>query len=142
MIKHARVVSGEDLESSTTLVVPVIFDDNEALIADAIPASLAGHVLPRVLEGAWCAARGLNATPGSALNWSLLDGPTLLLVSLGSSYNNPESFRWAGASAVQRAVGDRVTFFLPTDGIERPDVAAQALIEGALLASYDYKKPD
>ncbi len=48
----------------------------------------------------------------------------------------------AGASAAQRAVGERIVFLLPTDGIELPDDAAQALVEGALLASYDFKKPD
>ena len=142
MIKNARVVSEEGLANATTLAVPVIFDNHEALVAEAIPSVLAGHALARVLDGEWCAARGLDATPGSALVWAGPEGPTLLLVSLGSSYNHPENFRLAGASAAQRAVGARVVFLLPTDGIEFPDDAAQALVEGALLASYAYKKPD
>jgi leucyl aminopeptidase len=142
MIKHARVVTVDDLADATTVVVPVIFDDEGALIGEAVPATLAGYVVPRVLEAGWSSSRGLNATPGSALAWSTLEGPALLFVSLGASYNHAENFRLAGASAVQRGEGDRIVFILPTDGIELPDVAAQALVEGALLASYDFKKSD
>ncbi len=142
MINHARVVSVDDLATATTVVVPVIFDEDGALIAEAIPATLLGHDIPRNLEAGWSSSRGLNSTPGSALAWANFEGPTLLYVSLGASYNLPESFRLAGAGAAQRAVGERIVFLLPTDGIELPDDAAQALVEGALLASYDFKKPD
>ena len=142
MINSARVVTVDDLADATTVVVPVIFDDDGALIAEAVPHSLAGYDVPRALEASWSSSRGLNASPGSALAWSTLEGPTLLFVSLGASYNHAENFRLAGASAVQRSHGERIAFLLPTDGIEFPDEAAQALVEGALLASYDFKKPD
>ncbi len=142
MIKHARVVSVDELATATTVVVPVIFDEDGALIAEAIPATLVGHDIPRKMGAEWGSSRGLNATPGSALAWASFEGPTLLFVSLGASYNHAENFRLAGASAAQGAVGERIVFLLPTDGIEFPDDAAQALVEGALLASYDFKKPD
>ena len=142
MIKDARVVTVDDLAQATTLVVPVIFDEDAVLIAEAIPASLGGFELSRSLDPEWCAQRGLNETPGSTLSWSAPDQALVVLVSLGSSYNHAESFRLAGASAAQCAQGDLLTFLLPTDGIEFPVEAAQALVEGALLASYDYKKPD
>jgi leucyl aminopeptidase len=142
MIKHARVVTLDDLAGASTVVVPVIFDDDRALIAEAIPAHVAGRELVRSLSPEWCAAHGLSATAGSAISWGSFDGPALVLVSLGSSYNHAESFRLAGAAAVQCGEGDAVVFLLPTDGIEFPDDAAQALVEGALLASYDFKKPD
>ncbi|NNN10041.1 MAG: leucyl aminopeptidase [Acidimicrobiaceae bacterium] len=142
MIKHARVVSVDELANATTVVVPVIFDEEGALVAEAIPGTLVGRAVPHNLEVGWSSSRGLNATPGSALAWSDLEGPTLLFVSLGASYNHAENFRLAGACAAQRAVGEHVVFLLPTDGIELPQDAAQALVEGALLASYDFKKPD
>jgi leucyl aminopeptidase len=142
MIKHARVVTIDDLADATTVVVPVIFDDDAALIAEAIPAELAGRDVPRSLSREWCSSRGLSVAAGSAVLWASFEGPTLLFVSLGSSYNHSENFRLAGAAAVQRAEGDDIIFLLPTDGIELPDEAAQALVEGALLASYDFKKPD
>jgi len=142
MIKHARVVTVDDLADATTVVVPVIFDDEGALIAEAIPARVVGHDVARTLTAQWCAARGLSAVPGSVLARSSFDGPSLLFVSLGSTYNNAESFRLAGAAAQQRAEGDAIVFLLPSDGIEYPDAAAQAVVEGALLASYDFKKPD
>jgi leucyl aminopeptidase len=142
MISHARVVTVDDIEHATTVVIPVIFDDEGALIAEAIPSVVAGHDVPRTLEAKWCAPRGLSATTGSTMAWGSLTGATLLFVSLGSSYNNAESFRLAGAAASQRAQGETIVFLLPSDGIEFPDEASQALVEGALLASYDFKNPD
>jgi len=142
MIKHARVVILDDLADATTVVVPVIFDDEGALIAEAIPAQLVGQDVPRSLSAEWCSTRGLSALAGSAVSRASFEGPTLLFVSLGSSYNHAENFRLAGATAVQRGEGDAIVFLLPTDGIELPDVAAQALVEGALLASYDFKRTE
>ena len=142
MIKHARVVTVDDLDDATTVVIPVIFDEEGALIAEAIPAEVAGHEVPRAMSAEWCTTRGLSAVAGSSVVRASFDGPTLLFVSLGSSYNHAESFRLAGATAVQRGEGDAIVFMMPTDGIELPDVAAQAVVEGALLASYDFKKDD
>jgi leucyl aminopeptidase len=142
MIKDARVVTLDDLAAATTVVVPVIFDEGGALIAEAIPAMVAGWEVPRTLSASWCASTALNASAGSATTWSTFEGPSVMLVSLGSSYNDAESFRLAGATATQRASGDAVVFLLPTDGIELPDEAAQALVEGALLGAYDYKRPE
>jgi leucyl aminopeptidase len=142
MIQHARVVTVDELADATTLVVPVIFDDDGALVAEAIPRTLVGRDIPRTLDASWCASRGLGATAGSALVWSSGDAPAVVLVSLGTSYNRAESFRAAGAASVQQAQGGVVVFLLPTDGIEAPDEAAQALVEGALLSSYAYKTPD
>jgi leucyl aminopeptidase len=142
MIKHARVVTLDDLAGATTVVIPVIFDDDGALIAEAIPAHLAGHDLSRTLSATWCSSRGLNATAGSALTRASFDGPTLLFVSVGATYNHADNFRVAGATAVQRGEGDAIVFLLPTEAIERPDEVAQALVEGALLASYEYKSTD
>ena len=142
MIKHARVVTLDDLADATTVVIPVIFDEEGALIAEAIPGQVAGHDVARTLDASWCSARGLNATPGSTLVRASFAGPTLVFVSLGSSYNQAEGFRMAGASAVQRGEGDVIVFLLPTDPIEFPDVAAQAVVEGAMLASYGFKTTD
>lgn len=139
MIKYSRVVTLDDLADATTVVIPVIFDDDGALISEAVPTRLLGYDLARAMPASWCASRGLNANVGSALARSSLEGPTLLFVSLGRSYNHAESFRLAGATAAQRAEGDAIVFVVPTDGIEFPDEAAQAVVEGALLASYDFK---
>ena len=142
MINHARVVTSDELAAATTVVIPVIFDGDLAVIGEAVPSQLAEITIPRDMSSAWCAPRGLTATAGSALAWSRGLGPTLLFVSLGASYNHCENFRLAGAAAVQRGEGERIVFVVPTDGIEAPDEATQALVEGALLASYDFKKPD
>ena len=142
MIKHARVVTMVEFADASTLVVPVIVDADEALVAESVPSSLGGYDIPRSLDASWCSARGLSATAGTTLTWSSPGRPTVVLVSIGSSYNQPEGFRCAGAGAAQAAHGADVVFLLPTGGIEFPGAAAQALVEGALLASYDFKKPD
>lgn len=64
------------------------------------------------------------------------------LISLGATYNNLESYRLAGAAAVRSASESSLSFMLPTDAVEFPREVAQALVEGALLASYGYKKLD
>lgn len=142
MIKNARVVTVDDFAEATTLVIPVIFDEGGALIADAIPDVLVGREIPRTFSAAWCVSHSLSDLAGSATMWSTFTGPSVMFVSLGASYNRPENFRLAGATAAQRGEGEAIVFLLPTDGIEFPDDAAQALVEGALLGSYDYKRPD
>ena len=142
MNTHARVATLDEIAGASTVIIPVVVDEDGAHVADAIPGEVAGRDVPRVLDAGWCAAHSLRATPGSVVSWSSHHGPRLLFVSLGATYNVAENFRLAGAAAVQNAVGDSLLFLLPTDAIELPDEAAQALTEGALLASYNYKSPD
>ena len=142
MITHARVVTVDDLAEAATLVVPVVFDDTGALVADAVPSSLGGHDVPRVLDAATCERLGLSASPGSLAVLAALHGPHLAFVSLGATYNDPEAYRLAGAAVAHHTRGDVVGVALPTDAIERPFEAAQAFVEGAILASYSYKSRD
>ena len=139
MSRSARISTPVEGAKQPTLVVPIIFDAELAVVADSVPLSLAGQQIPRSFSKEWCLQRGLKEAPGSAVLVGSFTDARVLLVSLGSSYNQLESFRLCGAASVRHAASANVAFFLPTDGIEDPRGATRALVEGALLASYSFK---
>ena len=131
-----------ELDAATSFAVPVVFDNGVAIVAEAVATELAGHVIPHELSAEWCEARGLSERAGSAAVLASVNGPSVVLVSLASSYNVAEAYRLAAASARAAVRGGSLAFLLPTEAIEDVALAAQAVAEGALLSSYDYKKPD
>jgi len=139
MSRIARISTPVEAAARPYVVVPVVFDEGAAFVAQSIPTSLGGQTIARVLSEQWCADNGLQATAGSTVTLRTLDGTSVILVSIGSTYNDAENFRIAGASSVRGAASAPVAFFMPTDGIEDPRAMAQAFVEGALLASYDYR---
>jgi len=142
MSRTARVVTPAEGASQPTICVPVTFDGGAAFIAESVPLALADHTLPRTFSKQWCEQQGLKEEPGSAAVIRSFDGSSVALISLDSTYNKLEHYRLAGAAAVRVARDTNVAFFLPTDGIEEPGEAAQALVEGALLCAYRFKKKD
>jgi leucyl aminopeptidase len=141
MSVSARISTPSDSAAQATLCVPVTFDNEEAFLAESVPLALAGQPLARSFSKEWCAAQGLKEEPGSTAVIRPFEGSTIVIVSLGATYNDTENYRLAGAAALRVANGSSVAFFLPTSCIEEPGVAAQALVEGALLSSYRYKSP-
>jgi len=124
---------------SPTICVPVIFDDGACVIADSVPLVLGGQKIPRSLDREWCVRHDFKADAGSVVVLRALGESTVVFVSLGSTYHNLEHFRLAGAGAARSAGEGSLAFFVPTDAIESPRDAVQALVEGALLASYSFK---
>src|SRR5579863_7487289 len=135
----ARVTTPTEGATRATVVVPVTFDGGEAVVGSAVPEVVGGHSLPRVFSAAWCAQQGLKETPGSSTVIRSFAGLNVALVTLGATLNDPESYRLAGAAAVRCAGDGDVAFLLATGGLDDPAAAAQALVEGALLASYSFK---
>lgn len=142
MSRTARVATPAEGASQPTLCVPVTFDGGAAFVAESVPLALADHPLPRTFSKEWCDQHGLKEEPGSATVIRSFDGSSVALISLDSTYNKLEHYRLAGAAAVRVARDTDVAFFLPTDGIEEPGDAAQALVEGALLSAYRFKKSE
>jgi leucyl aminopeptidase len=138
----ARISTPLESAEQATLCVPVTFDNAEAFVGESVPLVLAGQTLARSFSKEWCAAQGLKEEPGSTAVIRPFEGPTIVIVSLGATYNNFEHYRLAGAAALRVANGSSVAFFLPTSAIEEPGDAAQALVEGALLSGYRYKTLD
>jgi leucyl aminopeptidase len=142
MARTARISTSAEAATQPTVVVPVVFDEGAAFIAESVPATLGGQSIPRTLSKEWCTKQGLKPDAGSVAVLRSLKDTNVAFVSIGSTYNSLESYRLAGAAATRCANDASVAFFLPTDGIDDPRDAAQALVTGALLASYSYKQGD
>jgi leucyl aminopeptidase len=142
MARSVRIATPVEAATQPTVVVPVVFDDGVAFIADSVPASLGGQSIPRNLSKEWCTSQGLKPDAGSVVVLRSLKDTNVAFVSLGSTYNSLESYRLAGAAAASCANGASVAFYLPTDGIDDPRDAAQALVTGALLSAYTYRPDD
>ncbi|HEY5263289.1 MAG TPA: leucyl aminopeptidase family protein [Acidimicrobiales bacterium] len=142
MARTARIATSAEAAAQPTVVVPVVFDDGAAFVAESVPASLGGQSIPRTLSKEWCAKQGLKPDAGSVTVLRSFKDSNVAFVSLGSTYNSLEGYRLAGAAAARCANDESVSFFLPTDGIDDPLDAAQALVTGALLASYKFKQGD
>jgi leucyl aminopeptidase len=139
MTRSARVSTSAEGVTQPTVAVPVIFDQGEAFVAEAVPKILGGHTLPRSFSKEWCAQQGLKEQAGSTTVIRSFAGLNVALITVGSTLNDLEHYRLAGAAAVLCAGEGNVAFLLPTDGLDAPADVAQALVEGALLASYSYK---
>ena len=137
----ARISTPVEAVTQPTVVVPVTFDDATAYVAESVPTTIGGHVIPRSFDATWCERHGLKLTAGSAVALHAVSGPTVVVVSLGSTFNERDNYRMAAASAQRLANDASFAILVPTDGIEDPRGAAQALVEGALLSSYRFKDP-
>jgi leucyl aminopeptidase len=137
----ARIATLADALTMPTVVVPVIFDDGAAYIAESVPSTIGEHSIARVLSRAWCTQQGLTSEAGSIVVLRSISNVNVAFVSLGSTFSSHESFRRAGAAAQRSAGGASVAFLLVADSMDEPRDAAQSLVEGALLSSYNFK-PD
>jgi leucyl aminopeptidase len=132
----------QELDANTSFAVPVVFDDGAGRVAESVPGTIAGITLPREFSSEWCQARGLSERVGSAALLASVDGPSVVLVSLGASYNVVESYRLAVAAARSALRGQPLAFVLPTEAIEDVASVAQGVAEGALLSAYEFKTLD
>jgi leucyl aminopeptidase len=139
MARTVRISSLKEAHAQATIGVPVLFHDGEGTIGDAIPAILAGLEIPRTLTKAWCSQQGLKEDAGSSVVLRSFQGPNVAFISLGAGDQLLENYRLFGAGALRAAGEGSMAVLLPTTGLADPSSAAQALVEGALLASYSFK---
>ncbi len=140
-MRRARVTSRDGL-SRPTLVVPVVVDADGAHLSSSIPADLGGHSLERLVPPETCRRHGLSETAGSTLTWASPGRSTVVLVSVGAEAADLDRWRRAGAAALRLAGTEDLCAVLPVDGLEHPGDVAAALVEGALLASYQFRERD
>ena len=139
MTRSARVTTLAEGVVQSTVAVPVFFDQGAAFVAETVPEELGGHALPRSFSKEWCQQQGLKQEPGSSTVIRSFAGPNVALVTVGSTLNDLDHYRLAGAAAARCAGDGNAAFLLPTGGLDAPKEVAQALVEGALLASYSFK---
>ena len=103
MARTARISTPAEAATQPTVVVPVVFDDGVAYIAESVPTDVGGQSIPRTLSKEWCTKQGLKPDAGSAVVLRTLKDTNVAFVSIGSSYNSLESYRLAGAAATRCA---------------------------------------
>lgn len=141
MSRSTRLIAAADAVTRPFVAVPVTMDKGSATVLSVLRDTVAVALLPAELSVDWCVRHGLKADAGSTVVLRSVSGPSILIVSVGDTFNALDAYRLAGAAAARAAGDAALAFLLPTDAIEEPARAAQALVEGALLASYDYKRP-
>lgn len=139
MTRTGRVSSIKDALAQSTIAFPVVLKDGAGTVPEAIPANLGGLAITKSLTKEWCTRQGLKDEPGSVVVLRSLTGANVVIVSIGSSAQGSFRYRLAAAAAARAAGDGPLAFLLPTDGLSDPAGVAQALTEGAVLASYNYK---
>jgi leucyl aminopeptidase len=136
MSRTARVSSIKEGLALSTIAVPVTMRDGAGTINDEIVRS--GVSVPTSLSADWCRQQGLKNDAGSSTLLRSINGANIVLVSLGDSASTT-NYRLAGAAAARAAGDGSLGFFLATGGLTDPADVAQSIVEGALLASYNFK---
>ncbi len=139
MTRTVRVATLAVAAARPTLALPVVFDEGAAIVSGSAPRVLAGHALPRSFSAEWCRRHGLKGEPGSSVVLRGVGGGAVVLVTVGSTLSDLDHFRLVGAVAARVASDGSLAILLPTDALEDAGSVAQALVEGALLASYRFR---
>jgi leucyl aminopeptidase len=131
--------TGPETFKTDLLVVPVFEKKLEEAIIRALDRRLKGKLQERVQKSKFTGAEGASLLYSTA---GVLAAEHLLLIGLGKAADtDAESWRKAGARARREATaidaGDIGFFFSPE---REPAVAAAAIVEGALLSSYQFSK--
>src|SRR4051794_3272384 len=138
--KTAEFSRLQDRMSHMTVQVRVARTVPRIVDTVGVPVGTRGPV-PRSLglNRAALATNGFEGKPGQTLVLPSAAGPTQIAVGIGDDGANTTTLRNAAAALV-RAAGKRAsiaTTLADVDGVE-PAAAAQAVVEGALLAAYRY----
>ncbi len=142
MARTAHVVALKDALGADLVAVPVAVSSDGVSLDASVPARVGAVELPRALDARWCESRGLSATPGSAVVLRAASGPAVAIVSVGDASADLEGYRLAGAAIARLAGEGSVSALLAVTGLADPARVAGALVEGAVLASYRYKRPE
>ena len=142
MTRFARIASTQEAFEQPVIGVPVVFTDGVGALAESVPSVIAGLALTHTLGEEWCRVHGLTAKPGSTVTLRSIDGPSIVLLSVGAGATNLDNYRLAGAALIREAGSNTAAFLLPADTSGNPGEVAQAFSEGALLSSYSYKQDE
>ncbi len=142
MARTAHVVALKDALEADLVALPVAVGDDGVRLDASVPGRVGAVEVPRTLDARWCERRGLSATPGTSAVLRAASGPAVALVSVGTTADDPDGYRLAGAAIARLAGEGTASALLGVTGLADPARAAGALVEGAVLASYRFKRPE
>ncbi|HXV49161.1 MAG TPA: leucyl aminopeptidase [Candidatus Binatia bacterium] len=120
------------------LVIPVEEKKLDAPVLRALDRRLKGNLRVRMEKGKFTGAEGTVLLYGTA---GMLAASQILLIGLGSGEIATDTWRRTGARARKEAAASGINEFAVLFTPDKdPDNAAGALVEGALLASYQFNK--
>ena len=137
MTERVRVVVAGEQVLAGLVGMPIAHDDQGLLVPQGLPASFAGVAIPSEIDTEWAASQGFDANPGQALAIREPGRPTLVLLGIGDAASaDADVWRRVGAAAARAAAkATTLAILLPLPSTIRTDGAAQALVEGSMLAS-------
>ncbi|HUD69216.1 MAG TPA: leucyl aminopeptidase [Acidimicrobiales bacterium] len=137
MTTSVRVAHGLEPIEGCSVVLPVARDEEGLLIPRGLPAEFSGAAVPDRVDSAWAAREGFEAKVGQTLAVRTIDSPTVVLCGIGDAASaDAEVWRRVGAAAMRASSrGAEVALLLPLPSTIETRAVAQAVCEGALLAS-------
>jgi leucyl aminopeptidase len=137
MSTTVRVAHGLDPIEGCTVVLPVARDDEGLLIPRGLPSEFSGAAVPNRVDTAWASRQGFEGKVGQTLVLRTMDRPTVVLCGIGDAASaDAEVWRRVGAAAMRASgQGTEVALLLPLPSTIETRAVAQAVVEGAVLAT-------
>ena len=142
-MSRSVMVTGTNDAFNYGAVVVVMQKDQDGLKAlSGTPAEFNGVALPLALSQEWCDAQGLSTKVGSSTVLRTLSGPNVVVVVSNGSATTEDEWRRLGAAVARAAAKTSALIVLPALAGAANATTLQALTEGVILASYDFKATD
>ncbi len=133
-----RLARDGDLLEVEAVGIPVARDDDGLLVPQGLPGSLAGADIPSQVDTAWAQRHGFEGKARQHLVLRSMHAPSLVLLGIGDAEEaGKDVWRRAGAAFARAAgKGQSGALLVPLPSTIATRDVAQAVVEGALLASY------
>lgn len=142
MTRSVNLAELTDLDTFKVIAVPLVSRDGVLSFADGVPGVIAGVSLPTTISAEWSETQGLKTKVGSTAILRSFSDTTLVLMVTNGDETTLEEWRQLGA-AVAKVSPKTPAAILVAPGTGAPFAStSQAITEGVILASYDYKKPE
>ena len=142
MTRSVNLAELTDLETFKVIAVPLVTREGTLAFADGVPATIAGVTLPTALTAEWCESQGLKTKVGSTAVLRNFSDTTLVLMVTNGNETTLEQWRQLGAAVAKVQPKTPAALLVSLTPNATLAQSSQAITEGLILASYDYKKPE
>jgi len=142
MTRSVNLAELTDLETFKVIAVPLVTREGTLAFADGVPATIAGVTLPTALTAEWCESQGLKTKVGSTAVLRNFSDTTLVLMVTNGIETTLEEWRQLGAAVAKVQPKTPAALLVSLTPNATLAKSSQAITEGVILASYDYKKPE